>query len=82
LNQSQNVRFNAKTHVGRKRKINEDSILAMPDQGIWLVSDGMGGHSAGDFASRLIADTVATLPDQLEPGEKMTSNATGDSASA
>ena len=33
------VRFNAKTHVGRVRKINEDSILVLPDQQIWAVSD-------------------------------------------
>ena len=65
------VRYSATTHVGRVRKVNEDSILALPGLGVWLVSDGMGGHSAGDFASQTIAELVAMLPDGLEPGEVM-----------
>lgn len=64
-------RFNAKTHVGLKRKVNEDSILALPDHDIWVVSDGMGGHEAGDYASRLIADSIATIPLGLDPTERM-----------
>ncbi|UWS82025.1 protein phosphatase 2C domain-containing protein (plasmid) [Phaeobacter sp. G2] len=64
-------RFAAQTHVGLKRKVNEDAILALPDHDIWLISDGMGGHQAGDFASALIVDTVATLPLGLDPAAKM-----------
>ena len=64
-------RFVAQTHVGLKRKVNEDAILALPDHDIWLVSDGMGGHQAGDFASALIVDTVASLPLGLDPAAKM-----------
>ena len=64
---SSNVRYNAKTHVGLKRKVNEDSVLALPDQKIWLVSDGMGGHEAGDYASRLITDLVATRTYEFFP---------------
>ena len=45
------IRFNARTHVGMVRKHNEDSILVLPDQQIWVVSDGMGGHEGGDYAS-------------------------------
>lgn len=64
-------RYNAKTHVGLTRKINEDAVLALPDQDIWVVSDGMGGHEAGDYASRLITDSIATIPLGLDPGARM-----------
>ena len=64
-------RFSAKTHVGRVRKVNEDAILTLADQQIWVVSDGMGGHEAGDLASRLVVDSIAVLPPQMEASEKM-----------
>ncbi|AVO37675.1 PP2C family protein-serine/threonine phosphatase [Pukyongiella litopenaei] len=64
-------RYNAKTHVGLRRKVNEDSVLALPGHDIWLVSDGMGGHDAGDFASRLVADSVAMIPAGLDPTARM-----------
>ncbi len=64
-------RYNAKTHVGLRRKVNEDSVLALPDQDIWVVSDGMGGHEAGDFASRLIADSIAAIERGLDAGARL-----------
>ena len=65
------IRFNAKTHVGRVRKVNEDSILVLPDQQIWVVSDGMGGHEGGDYASRMVVDSIAVLPPDMTPTEKL-----------
>ncbi|MGM0433411.1 MAG: PP2C family protein-serine/threonine phosphatase [Pseudomonadota bacterium] len=47
------------THQGGTREHNEDAWRAWPEAGLWLVVDGMGGHSAGDVASRIICDTVA-----------------------
>lgn len=70
-NSNGGVRFNAKTHVGRVRKINEDSILVLPDQQIWVVSDGMGGHEGGDYASRMVVDCIALLPPGMAPADKM-----------
>jgi protein phosphatase/serine/threonine-protein phosphatase Stp1 len=65
------LRHTAATHVGRVRKVNEDSVLSLPEQGIWLVSDGMGGHEAGDYASQTVAELVAAIPGGLPPGERM-----------
>lgn len=63
------IRYSASTHVGKVRKLNEDSILAMPEHGIWAISDGMGGHSGGDFASQCVVDNLAMLPPGVPPGD-------------
>ncbi|MEM7236239.1 MAG: protein phosphatase 2C domain-containing protein [Pseudomonadota bacterium] len=65
------IRYSARTHVGSVRKVNEDSILSLPELGIWVVSDGMGGHEAGDFASQSIIEAIAALPLNLDPAQKM-----------
>ncbi len=65
------LRHTATTHVGKVRKVNEDSILSLPDQKVWVVSDGMGGHEAGDFASQTVVDSVATMPLREGPAEQM-----------
>lgn len=53
------VRAFGDTHVGRKRRINEDSFLVMPERHTYVIADGMGGHSAGEVASKLSVDVVA-----------------------
>ena len=44
--------------VGRKRRQNEDSFVVDDELGLYVVSDGMGGHAAGDIASKAAVDFV------------------------
>jgi serine/threonine protein phosphatase PrpC len=53
----------SRTNVGLKRKINEDSILAASERGLWVVADGMGGHEAGEIASNMVTDALRCLPE-------------------
>ncbi|MEO5640667.1 MAG: protein phosphatase 2C domain-containing protein [Sphingomicrobium sp.] len=57
-----------RTHVGLRRKINEDSVLECTERGLWAVADGMGGHEAGEVASAMVVAALAALPvtDSLE----------------
>lgn len=63
------IEYGAATDVGAVRERNEDSYVARP--GVYAVADGMGGHAAGDLASRIAAETVGELSgrDDVQPDD-------------
>ena len=61
------------TDVGVKRKLNQDFVYASDEpvgqlENLYIVADGMGGHAAGDLASRC---AVETMVDHIENAEEM-----------
>ncbi len=55
------------THQGSVRRNNEDYFLILPDIGLYIVADGMGGAQAGEHASRLASETVSEFIRKAEP---------------
>lgn len=72
--------------VGRKRPHNEDAFLLLPEEQLYAVADGMGGHASGEVASRIAVeelaeffrltgrDEEATWPYKLDPARSYDQN--------
>jgi protein phosphatase len=59
-----------KTDVGRRRKLNEDNFLVDTETSLFAVCDGMGGHNAGEVASKMAIETLQAFIAKSQGEEK------------
>ncbi|HIN18297.1 MAG TPA: hypothetical protein EYM68_10415, partial [Gammaproteobacteria bacterium] len=61
-----NVAWAVVSDPGLRRATNEDNHCARPDLGLFLVADGLGGHVAGEVASRIAVEAIEAFIDQTK----------------
>jgi serine/threonine protein phosphatase PrpC len=66
------IESHGQTDVGRKRKLNEDSFLVNPETHLYTVCDGMGGHNAGEVASKMAVETISAFIEKSHREKEIT----------
>jgi protein phosphatase len=60
------------TDVGRRRKLNEDNFLVDMESCLFAVCDGMGGHNAGEVASKMAIETLGAFIQRSQREKEIT----------